>query len=65
VRKKGEVHLYTIKKKRKKLKKELEVNVKDEHEMTITDIDSFTRVLEKYGMNKTREKKKYRISYIL
>lgn len=65
VRKKGETHLYTIKKKRKKLKKEFEMNVKDEHEMPITDIESFTRVLEKYGMTKTREKKKHRISYRL
>ena len=41
------------------------MNVKDEHEMPITDIESFTRVLEKYGMTKTREKKKHRISYRL
>ncbi len=63
VRKKGETHLYTIKRKRKELKKEMWLNVKDEHETEITDLESFTRVLEKYGMKKTREKKKLRISY--
>ena len=36
---------------------------KDEHEMPVTDIESFAKVLEKYGMKKTREKKKQRISY--
>jgi adenylate cyclase class IV len=28
-------------------------------------VESFSRVLEKYGMEKTREKKKHRISYRL
>ncbi|PIE85521.1 hypothetical protein CSA08_01550 [Candidatus Gracilibacteria bacterium] len=59
VRKKGETHLYTIKRKRK----DRELVVKDEHEMEISDIDSFSSVLEKYGMKKTREKKKFRISF--
>lgn len=63
VRKKWETHLYTIKRKRKKIKKEEWVNAKDEHETVITDVDSFSKVLEKYWMQKTREKKKFRISY--
>jgi len=29
----------------------------------ITDVDSFKKVLEKYGMTQTREKKKHRTSY--
>jgi predicted adenylyl cyclase CyaB len=65
VRKKWETHLYTIKKKRKELRKSENVNAKDEHETEITDVESFSRVLEKYGMTKTREKKKHRISYRL
>jgi len=28
-------------------------------------VESFTKVLEKYGMKETREKKKFRISYAL
>ncbi len=63
VRKKGEEHIYTIKRKRKKIKKAEWLNAKDEHETPITDVESFSKVLEKYGMTKTREKKKYRISY--
>ena len=63
VRKKGETHLYTIKRKRKK--KIDWIKAADEHETKITDVDSFTKVLEKYGMNKVREKKKYRTSYSL
>lgn len=59
VRKKGEEHLYTIKKK----EKHSEMKVAQEHEMPITDVESFTRVLEKYGLTKSREKKKYRITY--
>ena len=41
------------------------LKVADEWEREITDVDSFTKVLEKYGMIETREKKKYRISYTL
>lgn len=63
VRQKWETHLYTIKRKRKKVKKAEWVNAKDEHETEITDVKSFSKVLEKYWMQKTREKKKYRISY--
>lgn len=59
VRKKWETHLYTIKRKRKNKK----IRVSDEHEMKVTDVESFSKVLEKYGMSKIREKKKYRISY--
>jgi adenylate cyclase class IV len=33
--------------------------------MKITDVESFSKVLEQYGMEKTRQKKKYRISYSL
>ena len=63
LRKKGEDHIYTIKRKRKKIKKKEEVIAKDEHETPITNIESFSKVLEKYGMKKTREKKKHRVSY--
>lgn len=63
LRKKGEEHIYTIKNKRKEIRKAEGINAKDEHEMPITDIESFSKVLEKYGMEKTREKKKHRISY--
>jgi len=31
--------------------------------MNITNVEGFSEVLEKYGMEKIREKKKYRISY--
>jgi adenylate cyclase class IV len=31
----------------------------------ITDVESFKKVLEKYGMKQTREKKKQRVSYKL
>ena len=65
LRKKGEEHIYTIKNKRKKISKKEGIIAKDEHETQITDIQSFTKVLEKYGMSKTREKKKYRVSYSL
>ncbi len=65
LRKKWEEHIYTIKNKRKKIKKQEWVIGKDEHETSITNIDSFSNVLEKYGMKKTREKKKHRISYTL
>ena len=65
VRKKWEIHLYTIKNKRKDIEKEEKVIAKDEHEMEITDVDSFKEVLEKYWMKQIREKKKHRISYNL
>ena len=65
LRKKWEEHIYSIKRKRKKINKEEGINAKDEHETPITDIESFAKVLEKYGMEKTREKKKHRISYKL
>ena len=65
VRKKWEDHIYTIKRKRKNINKEEGVNAKDEHETRITDVESFSKVLEKYGMKKTREKLKHRISYEL
>ncbi|NVP17511.1 CYTH domain-containing protein [Candidatus Gracilibacteria bacterium] len=67
VRQKGEVHLYTIKRKRNKICEggEKGLKVADEGENTITDVDSFKKVLEKYGMTQTREKKKHRTSYKL
>lgn len=65
VRKKGETHLYTIKNKRFDVEEKEDVVAKDEHEMEISDVESFAAVLEKYGMQKTREKKKHRISYNL
>lgn len=63
LRKKGEQHIYTIKNKRKEIKQEEGAVGKEEHETPITNIESFAKVLEKYGMVKTREKKKHRISY--
>lgn len=65
LRQKGEEHIYTIKRKRKKIKKKEEINAKDEHETPITNIESFAKVLEKYWMERTREKKKHRVSYKL
>lgn len=65
LRQKGEEHIYTIKNKRKKIKKKEGVVAKDEHETPISNIESFAKVLEKYGMNKIREKKKHRVSYAL
>lgn len=67
VRKRGETHLYTIKRKRTDKKDWWEkwYKIADEGEREITDVDSFKRVLEWYGMEKVREKKKYRISYSL
>ncbi len=65
VRQKGETHLYTIKNKRFDVEEDEDVIAKDEHEMEISDVNSFSEVLEKYGMVKTREKKKHRISYKL
>ncbi|MFK7780076.1 MAG: CYTH domain-containing protein [Candidatus Gracilibacteria bacterium] len=67
VRQKGDIHMYTIKRKRNKKKDGGETGVKiaDEGEREITDVESFKKVLEKYGMKETREKKKHRISYSL
>ena len=62
IRKKGDEFIYTIKRKRKKIEKKHGVTGKDEHEMPVTDKDTFERVLLKYGMKKIREKKKQRIS---
>jgi len=65
VRQKWEIHLYTIKRKRNKKIDWWEdwVKIADEGESIITDVDSFKKVLEKYGMSQTREKKKHRTSY--
>lgn len=65
VRKKWEEHLYTIKRKRNKKVDWWEkwVKIADEWENIITDVDSFTKVLEKYWMKKIREKMKHRVSY--
>ena len=65
LRTKGEEHIYTIKNKRKEIKVQEWLIAKDEHEMPVTNIESFAKVLEKYGMQKTREKKKHRVSYML
>ncbi len=67
VRKKWDIHMYTIKRKRDKKSEGWEkwLKVADEWERIITDVESFTKVLEKYGMKAIREKKKYRISYSL
>lgn len=65
VRKRWEEHIYTIKNKRSEVSLEEWVTAKDEHETPITDVESFSKVLERYGMEKIREKKKHRISYAL
>lgn len=67
VRKKWETHMYTIKRKRNKKKDGWEkwLKIADEGEREISDVESFQKVLDKYGMEKIREKKKYRISYQL
>ncbi len=65
LRQKWEEHIYTIKNKRKKIKKKEGVVAKDEHETPISNIESFAKVLEKYGMSTSREKKKHRASYAL
>jgi len=67
VRKKWEVHMYTIKRKREKKFEWWEkwLKIADEWEREITNVDSFKKVLEKYGMKEIREKKKYRVSYAL
>lgn len=67
VRKKWEIHLYTIKRKRNKKSDWWEkwFKIADEWENKITDVDSFTKVLEKYWMKRTREKMKHRISFKL
>ena len=65
IRKKGEEHIYTIKRKRKEMGEQEWATIKDEHETAITNVESFAKVLEKYWMTKTREKKKHRISYAL
>lgn len=59
IRKKGEEHLYTIKKR----EQDDHLKVAQEGEFKITDIEGFKKVLEKYGMSQVREKSKYRISY--
>jgi adenylate cyclase class IV len=65
VRKKWDIHMYTIKRKRNKKNEWWEklLKIADEWENDITDVESFKKVLEKYGMKEIREKKKYRISY--
>ena len=67
VRQKGEIHLYTVKRKRNKKSEwgEKWVKIADEGENVITDVESFKKVLDKYWMKQTREKKKQRISYKL
>ena len=67
VRKKWDIHMYTIKRKRTTKEEWWEkwLKIADEWEREITDVESFTKVLEKYWMKAVREKKKYRISYSL
>ena len=65
LRKKWEEHIYTIKNKRRGIGRKEKVIAKDEHETPVTNIESFSKVLEKYGMKQTREKKKHRVSYSL
>lgn len=65
IRTKWEEHIYTIKRKRKEMWAEEGAVIKDEHETKITNVESFAKVLERYWMTKTREKKKHRISYAL
>ena len=62
VRNKWGEHIYTIKQKqREKDLSKMRTVIELEHK--ITDVDSFKRVLEKYGLKKSREKKKHRVSY--
>ncbi len=63
VRKKWEIHIYTIKRKRLKEWAKEWLVMNDEYETQITNPESFWRVLEKYWMTKTREKIKHRTSY--
>lgn len=67
VRQKWDIHMYTIKRKRSKKSEWWEkwLRICDEWESEITDVNSFKRVLKKYWMTETREKKKYRICYEL
>ena len=65
VRSKWEEHIYTIKRKRKSMWKEEWAAIKDEHETKISNVESFQKVLAKYGLTKTREKIKQRVSYRL
>lgn len=66
VRKKWDIYLYTIKRGRTPdIWWEKWLKVADEAEKEITNIESFLSVLEKYWMKKTREKKKFRVSYRL
>lgn len=58
-------HMYTIKKKRNSKTRKKKLQIKYEAEHPIQNTSSFIRVLEKYGMKKTREKVKFRISYLL
>ena len=59
IRKKWKTVLFTIKKKVKHSK----IKVAHEKELPITCYKSFSRVLKKYWLTKTREKTKKRISY--
>lgn len=65
VRKKGEEHIYTIKRTRTEMWKKEWAMIKDEHETRISNVESFQKVLEKYGLTRTREKIKHRVSYKL
>ena len=59
VSEKKEKNIYTLlKNKRKTIGKEEQLIAKDEHETPITNVESFAKVLEKYGLSKIREKKK-------
>ena len=59
IRKKGEDHLYTIKKR----EEDTHLKVAQEWEFKITNPEGFKKVLEKYGLKETREKSKYRVTY--
>lgn len=63
IRKKWEIHIYTIKRKRILEWEKEWLTMNDEYETQITNVESFMRVLEKYWMQKVREKVKHRISY--
>ena len=67
IRRKWDIYMYTIKRKRTTQKEGWEkwVKIADEWENIITDLDSFVNVIEKYWMEKVREKKKQRVSYRL
>jgi predicted adenylyl cyclase CyaB len=67
IRQRGEIYLYTIKRRRIKVEEwgEKWLKIADEWENPITNVENFKNVLEKYWMKSVREKKKHRTSFKL